>query len=282
MLLMWAANGLNLGVDLVLVPGGFGLPAMGAVGATVATFSARTFLAVATLAYIALMPDARRLGVFAKPARHRAIEIEQRRVGYGAAASNFFEMSAFSAMNVIAGWISPLTVAAWAIALNVLAMVFMVPAGLATATGVMVGRAYGASDMRGLLRAAGVGFAATAVFGIAVGLAIWPNAHAVMALYTSDAQAVTLATGVLVLSCIFFAPDGLQVVVAQSLRARGDVLAPTITHLASYMLVMLPLAWWLAIPVGWGITGIVAAVIIASYLSAGLLLGRFWWLARRD
>jgi hypothetical protein len=33
---------------------------------------------------------------------------------------------------------------------------------------------------------------------------------------------------------------------------------------------------------GWGLTGIVAAAIISGYVSAGLLLGRFWMLSRRD
>jgi MATE family multidrug resistance protein len=282
MLLMWVANILNLGVDLVLVPGRFWLHPMGAMGATLATFSARTFLALATLCYIALMPDARRLGVFTRPPRDRALEREQRRVGYGAAASNFFEMSAFSCMNVIAGWISPLTVAAWAVALNVLALVFMVPAGLSTATAVMVARCYGAGDTAGLKRAAAVGFAVTATFGIAIGVIDWPSALAVVSLYTTDAQTVALAAGALALCCVFFAPDGLQVVVAQALRARGDVVAPTLTHLASYIVVMLPLAYVLAIPLKWGLTGIVASVILSGYLSAGLLLGRFWFLGRRD
>lgn len=282
MLLMWTANLINLGIDLVLVPGGFGLPALGAVGATCATFAGRSFLALATLAYIALMPDARTLGVFRKPQRSRAAEIEQRRVGYGAAASNFFEMSAFAAMNIIAGWISPLTVAAWALTLNVLALIFMAPAGLSTATAVLVGRAYGAVDPRGLRRAAAVGFGVTAVFGVAVGAISWPLVRQIAALYTYDVQTVALAAGALTLCAIFYLPDGMQVVVAQSLRARGDVLVPTFTHMTSYFLVMLPLAWWLAIPLHWGIGGIAWAIVISAYLSAGLLLARFWMLARRD
>jgi multidrug resistance protein, MATE family len=282
MVLMWTANLLNLGVDLVLVPGGFGLHAMGASGAALATASSRVFLTVGTLAYIARMPDARALGVFAKPARSRPAEIEQRRIGYGAAASSFFEITAFAAMNVIAGWIGPLVVAAWAVTLNVLALVFMVPLGLSTATGVLVGRAYGANDARALRRAAGIGFAITAAFGVIIGVCVWPSAHGIVLLYTSDPAAIALAAGAVSLSAIFYLPDGMQVVVAQALRARGDVLVPSGTHLASYIVVMLPLAYLLAIPFGWGITGIVAAAIIASYVSAGLLLGRFWMLARRN
>jgi MATE family multidrug resistance protein len=282
MLIMWAANLLNLAIDLVLVPGRFGLPALGANGAAAATFTARAFLTVATLAYIALMPDARALSVFQRPKPSRAAAIEQRRIGYGSAASNFFEMTAFSSMNVIAGWISPLAVAAWAVVLNIAALVFMVPLGLATATAVLVARAYGASDQQGLKRAAAVGFAVTAAFGLAISLFIWPNAGLIAPLYTRDARAIALATGAIVLACLFFPPDGMQVVAAQSLRARGDVVAPTLTHLASYAVVMAPLAYMLAILLRLGLTGIVLAVTIASFISAGLLLGRFWMLARRD
>lgn len=282
MVLMWVANLLNLAIDLVLVPGRFGLPAMGATGAASATFAARTFLALATLAYVALMKDARALGVFARPAPSRALAGEQRRIGYGAAASNFFEMTAFSSMNVIAGWIGPLVVAAWAVTLNVVALVFMVPLGLSTATSVMVASAYGAGDRKGLKRAAGLGFALASVFALAIGLLVWPNAHAIAAVYTSDGRTIALAAGGLALSSLFFLPDGLQVVTAQALRARGDVAVPSFTHLTSYVAVMLPLAYVLAIPEKLGLVGIVWAVIIASYLSAGLLLGRFWMLARRD
>src|SRR5690606_30842798 len=136
---MWAANVVNLAFDLVLVPGAFGLPAQGAVGAAWATAGARTFLAVAVIAYIVRMPEARALGVFTRAPRDRAAEAEQRRIGYGAGISNFFEVAAFASMNIIAGWISALAVAAWTIVLNVAAIVFMVPLGLATGAAVLVG-----------------------------------------------------------------------------------------------------------------------------------------------
>jgi MATE family multidrug resistance protein len=191
-------------------------------------------------------------------------------------------VSAFSAMNVFAGWISATAVAAWAVTLNMLALVFMVPLGLGTATAVLVGQAYGAGDARRLHRAAAVGFAVTAAFGLAIGVADLAGARFIAPLYTSDPAAILLASGALALSCVFYLPDGLQVVAASALRARGDVLVPTGTHLTSYIAVMTPLAWFLAIRLGWGLTGIIAAVTIAGYLSAGLLLARFWMLSRRD
>ena len=89
------------------------------------------------------------------------------------------------------------------------------------------------------------------------------------------------AVPTLTLASLMFVPDCLQVVAAQALRARGDVWLPSGTHLASYILIMAPLAWWLAIPMGWGLLGIATAVVVASTISAVLLLGRFWMLSRR-
>ena len=51
--------------------------------------------------------------------------------------------------------------------------------------------------------------------------------------------------------------------------------------MTSYVLVMMPLAWFLAIHLKIGLNGIVWAVIAASFLSAGLLGSRFAILARR-
>ncbi|WP_293678689.1 MATE family efflux transporter [uncultured Phenylobacterium sp.] len=278
---MWAANVVNLAIVLLLVPGTLGLPALGAVGGAWATAGARTFLALAALGYIALMPEARALGVFTKPEPDRPAAVEQRRIGYGSGVSNFFEVAAFASLNVIAGWIGALAVAAWTIVLNVVAIVFMVPLGLATAAAVLVGRAYGARDGPGVNRAGVIAFAVTLVFGIAISLVIWPTAGIIATAYTRDPLAIAMAVPALVLACAFLIPDALQVVVAQSLRARGDVWLPTITHLVSYIVVMMPLAWYLAIPRGMGIMGITWAVVFASFLSAGFLLFRFWLLSRR-
>jgi MATE family multidrug resistance protein len=281
MVIMWLANAVNLAIDLVLVPGRFGAPALGAVGGACATLGARTALMIAILVYIATMREARALGVYDKPARDPVAEAEQRRIGFGAGASNFFEVASFAAMNVIAGWVGGLTVAAWTIVLNVSAMVFMVPLGLSTATAVMVGSAYGARDVKGVNRAGAIGFTLTAIFGVLVALAIWPASEPIAAVYTTSAEAIAMAAPGLMLACLFFIPDCLQVVVAQALRARGDVWIPSATHLISYVVVMAPLAWFLALPMKQGLNGEVLAVVIASLLSAGLLLGRFGLLARR-
>jgi len=243
---------------------------------------ARTALLIGLAIYVARMPDARALGVFDKPARDRPAEIEQRRVGYGAGASGFFEVAAFSGMNIFAGWVGPLAVAAYTVALNVVSIAFMIPLGLSVAAGVMVGNAYGARQPAALSRAVGVGLGVAIAFGLLVTLVVWPTASLITSGYTHDPQAGPMATAALILCCLFLIPDAVQVVAAQCLRSRGDVFMPSVTHFISYVGVMIPAAYILAIRMHEGINGIVWAAIFASLMSAGLLLGRFWMLRGRD
>lgn len=281
MIAMWAANLVNLIANLWLVPGHSGFAVEGASAAAWATFISRLALAAALLAWIVLMPQARALGVFRKPSGdERDVAREQIRIGLGAGASTFVEMAAFSGMTLIMGRIGGLQAAAWSISLNVSAMVFMAPLGLSTATGVLVGRAFGAKDPAGIRTAGLLGLAVTSALTLLVAALVWPSAGLIARSYATDPALAAMAGGAIALSALFFLPDGLQVVAAQSLRARGDVWVPTAFHLTSYAAIMLPLGWLLAEHWRWGVAGGVWAVIFASLVSAGLLTTRFYALAR--
>ncbi|MCA6226776.1 MATE family efflux transporter [Phenylobacterium sp.] len=279
--LMWAANLVNLLALLVLVPGTFGLPALGAAGAATATLIARSLLTLALALYILRMPEARRFGVFTPAPPAQAAASEQTRIGLGAGASGFFEMAAFAGMNVIAGWLGTIPVATWSIVVNVISLAFMVPLGIATAVSVLVGRAYGSGDAAAIRRISLIAYGVTIAFCLLVSLVCWLAAGSIASGYTNDAATLALAIPALVLAAAVIPLDALQVVIAQSLRARGDIVIPTFTHFVSYVLVMAPLAWFLALPAGRGVNGIVEGVMIASLLSAGLLLARFLFLSRK-
>ena len=277
---MWVSNVINLVLNLWLVPGNSPFAVEGAVASSYSTlFSRVIFLAMVAVAILGWR-EARSLGVLKRHGRDRPAEAALRRIGYAASLSYFVEAGAFQAMTIVAGWLGATAVAAWAITVNVAALIFMLPLGLATATGVLVGRAYGAGDLVGVRRAGLLGFAA--VFGalLLVCAGIGFGNHAVAAAYTHDPAIRAAAASALLLSCLFYVADGLQVVGSQSLRAQNDIWVPTATHFVSYLLVMIPTCIVLAIPVGLGVDGIVLGVVIASLVSAALLLGRFWWKVR--
>lgn len=279
MLAMWVANGVNLGLNLLLVPDLLRLGFDGAEASCWATFSARAALAVFLVIWIVRLPEARALGVFSRPRPDPVAAREQRRIGYGGGSSYFIEVAAFAAMTVIAGQLGTNETAAWAVVLNISAVVFMVPMGLSSATAVLVGRAYGAGDGPAVLRSGLVGLGVVVALSLIIMLVVWPNAALLVGAYNRDMALLAVAAPAVALSTLFFMADGMQVVAAQANRAAGDVLWPTIIHFAAYGGVMMPLGWWLAHRVG--IDGLVWAVIIASLVSAVLLTGRFVRIAGR-
>lgn len=282
MIAIWVANAMNLAVNLWLVPGTSGLPVDGAVASAWATFAARGALVVFLLVYILNMKDVRAFGVFSKPIDGAVAAFEQFKVGIGSGLSYFIEVGAFAGMTFIAAGIGALEVAAWAVVLNISAVIFMGPLGLSAATGVMVGRSYGAGDRQGVVRNGQLGFLVATAMMLLVCLVVFLWPRSISGFYSSDPRLLQIAVPALYLSCLFFLADGLQVVAAQALRARADVLLPTVCHFFSYGFVMLPLGWLFADAMHMGVDGIVWAVIVASLVSAGLLVGRFLLLARQD
>ena len=280
MIAMWAANVVNLGLNLWLVPGTSGLPVEGAIASGWSTFGARIALLIFVWALIAAWPRARDLGVWRRAPHDPAAAGEMRRVGYAASGSYFMETASFATMSIIAGWLGVLAVASWAIVLNVAALIFMVPLGLATATAVLVGRAHGARDPAGVRRAAALGFGVTTAIMLLICAVVLVGNELIAAAYTRDTAVRAMAAAALLLSCLFFVADGLQVVGSQALRAQSDIWVPTFAHAFSYIVVMIPLGYVFAITLGGGVDGIVWSVIVASLISAGLLWGRLVWRVR--
>ncbi len=149
MTMMIGGNVVNVGLNWIFVYGHLGLPAMGAVGSAWATTGVRVFLAVGLVAYVWTMADAERLGVRGGARTPWRAWRHQRRLGYAAAASIGVEGAAFATLNVFAGWLGVLPLAAFAIALNLISIVFMAAVGIGAATAVRVGIAHGRGDQRG-------------------------------------------------------------------------------------------------------------------------------------
>ncbi len=282
MICMWLANIVNLGLNLWLVPGRSGFAVQGAVASAWSTALSRSALVVFVGIAIVSWSRARDFGVFRRLPADAQAGRDLRRIGYGAAVSYAIEASAYSGMTIVAGWLGTAAVASWAIVINVFGFVFMAPVGLATATAVMVGRAYGARDPANVRRAGALGFGSTLALMLTVSVVIALGAPAIAAGYTHDlAVQRATAAALLLAAWLFFIMDGLQVVAAQSLRSRGDIWTPAATHFFSYIAVLLPGGYLAAIVFRLGVNGIVLGTTIASFIAAALLLGRFAWLSRR-
>lgn len=281
MVAMLIGNVLNVGLNWVLVWGHMGFPAMGAEGAAWATTILRWLGAIGLIAYVWWLPQRQAWGIRGGFGGWWRDSGEQRKVGYAAGLSNGLEGSAFAALALFAGWLGAMSVGAYTIGLNLIALPFMCALGMATATSVRVGNAYGARDAVETKVAGWTGLGVTSIILALVGVIFLLFPAAVAGQFTADPALIALTAPLLALSAWLLVADGGQVVMAQALRGRSDTWVPTALHFVSYYAIMMPVGYWLAFPLGQGVLGLFQGIFIASFVSVGFLAARFWWLSRR-
>lgn len=271
---MWAANIVNLALNLLWVP------EHGAIGSAWATVCARVFLAGVLLLWIFLLRDGVHYGVRklgGKGPSYGALLA----VGIAAAVSQAVEAGAFSAMTVIAGRISADVVSAYQILLNLMAFVFMVALGLSAATSVLVSEAIGRRAPQDAERAGWTGIALNAIAMIVAAIIILVFAQPIGRAYTADIGLAALIASLMWVAALALHPDGAQVVTASALRARGDNWFPTFSHILAYAVVMPVIGYWLAEREGMGVAGLLFAIFWASVVSAAILLLRWSVVSKR-
>ena len=266
---MYIGAVVNLVLDLAFVAGWWGLPQLGADGVAIATTGTRWILVIVFAVMIVRYTPALR----PSPPAPRGEFSRQMQVGLGTALSNVAEWGGFNATYVIATWIALSANVIYGYATQVMGAAFMIYLGIGTATSVRVAEAYGRGDMDGVRDASRLGVAATIVAGAAVGMLIWFFREPIaLALVREDAivGGVVIAGALVALMWLVAIGtlfDGLQATASMALRAQGVVWAPTLLHLASFFVLMLPLGYWLGLTLGRGAQGMLEAAVITLILA---------------
>ena len=282
MLIMLAANVVNVGLNCLLIYGNLGVPTLGAEGAAWATTAVRTGIAVAIVAYILTMRDHTRYAVRSAATGGWQAGAQQRRIGYAAGSAIGVESLAFGIVNLFAGLLGPIAIAAYSIAFNLFALAFMVAIGLGAATAVRVGMAWGRGDHASLAAAGWTGLAVTSAAMAAIATLFAGLPDGLVAAYTDDVAVAGLGATLLAFSAWILIFDGGQAVMANALRGRGETWVTTGLQTFAYFGVMVPGAWLLAFTADRGILGLYEGILVASIASMILLCARFHWLSRRD
>jgi multidrug resistance protein, MATE family len=196
------------------------------------------------------------------------------------------EYGLFAAAALLMGLIGTAALAAHQIALQVTAILFMVPFGIGMAATVRVGHAVGRKDSAAVKRSGHaamlLGVVLVAILTLAVVLARFAIARFFLGEAASHAGAtIELAATLLLVGATFFVLDGVQSIAVGSLRGMNDTRIPLLYAAISYWGIGFTSAYWLAFRTPLGAVGVWIGLSCGTAVYATLLVLRFRLLASR-
>lgn len=280
-----SANLVNAVINWALIFGHLGMPALGVAGAAWATVISRVYMASVLgaaawwswRAPVVPGPSEPLESPLPVPESLRA-PVSLRRLldlGFPAACTVTAEVGVFALATAMAGSLAPVATAAHQIALNIAAVAFMIPLGLASAGAVRVGNAVGARSPRAAAEAGWTVILLGTAFMLASGLSFLAIPHILIGGFTTEPSVLELGTSLLAIAAVFQLFDGLQGVITGTLRGLGDTRTPMITNLAAHWLVGLPVGYTLCFLLGWGASGLWWGLSVGLII-AGIVLLTVW------
>jgi len=268
-----AANLLNAGLDWVFIFGHLGAPALGAVGSAWVTTLSRWFTTVAliALAWPYLAPTLR-------PLRREALAagplLQLLQVGGPVGAQQWLEVGVFACAGLLMGSMGAVPLAGHQVALQLAALTFMVPLGVAQATSVLVGQAVGRGDDHAARRATGAGMVVGVGFMALTAVMFLAFPGILARVFSDDAPVIAAVELLLPIAGVFQIFDGMQVVAAGALRGVGDTRAPMVLNLVGFWILGLPVSLALGFGLDWGPPGVWWGLAIGIGAVAVLLTSR--------
>lgn len=267
------SNLFNVVANWALIFGHLGFPEMGIAGAGLATSATRVFGFLCLCGWIfgaGLHRDAWQ--PWGREAFSWRGMLGVLTVGLPVAVQTSTEMWAFGASTLMAGTLGAIVLDAHIIALNMAAMSFQLPLGIAIGATTRVGNLLGAGHPRGAQRAGWVamamGAAVMSVFAVLfVVLREW-----LPRVYTPDLEVGAMAAAILPIAAAFQIFDGIQVVGCGVLRGMGRSVPAAAFNLLGYWLIGLPLGWWLGPGSGGGLEGIWWGLVLGLGVVAASLV----------
>jgi MATE family multidrug resistance protein len=268
------ANAANLFLDFGLVYGWFGFPRYGVVGAGLAT-------AISEWIYFGIVAFA-----FLRPAivrefntRWTAPQIDDirrlLRTGIPIGGQWVIEMIAFAVFTTLVARMGDAELAASHAFIQLLSLSFMQASGISTAAATLVGRYVGAGQFQKVKRSYRASLLLGGILAGVIALLFVVVPETLLKIFTDDPRVLELGAPLLLVGAFYQLFDSLSIVTDGALRGAGDTRWPFAMRCLATWMIFIPLAYVLAFPIGWGLTGAWSGGLVSMVVVAGALLWRF-------
>ncbi len=250
------ASGWNLVWNWILIYGNLGAPALGVVGAAIATASAFALEAIVIVAVLARGRGSARLVVERPCAAHAAALASVLRVSGPAFAEKAVNHLGFLVYVSFIGRLGDTAMAANQALVAIESIGFMTAEGFAVASGAIVAQKLGA---RRPAEAALCGWLATAMSIALLGVAsliFLSVPRPLVSLFTREAEIVALGAACLLVAAAAQPLMGIGYSLAAALRGAGDTRTPMVVAIMGPCVVRVAGTWFFAFSLGWGLVGV--------------------------
>jgi putative MATE family efflux protein len=276
MRVLWLSNAMNIVLCPLLIFGLGPFPELGIEGAAIATVIGRGTGVLYQLWM--LFRGGEHIRVLASQLRwDGAVMQNVVRTSLGGVGQMIIGMSSWIFLVRILASIGSEAVAGATIALRIMMFTFMPAWGMSNAAATLVGQNLGAGQPdRAEASVWHIGWYNMAYL-VVISALFFVFHERLVALFTTDAAVIAVGSEWLrILSYSFFV-YGWWMVAVQAFNGAGDTATPTWINLVFFWMFQIPLAWWLALHLDWGSSGVFWAVFFSE---TGVGLFTLWLFTR--
>jgi len=269
MRVLWLANGVNIVLDPILIFGWGPFPAMGIEGAAVATNIGRGLGVVMQL--WVLFRGAKHIRVLWSQVRvDLAVMGQLVKTSLGGIGQLIIATSSWVGLVRIVAVFGSEALAGYTIAVRIFIFTFLPAWGLSNAAATLVGQNLGAQQPARAERAVWITGFVTMGFLAGVSLVyIFANEHLIR-IFTAEPAVIAAGAECLRIVAFGYLFYAWGLVMPQAFNGAGDTLTPTKINFVCFWLLEIPLAYVLALKLGWRESGVYWSVVIAESM-AGLI-----------
>ncbi|BAX80764.1 MATE family efflux transporter [Labilibaculum antarcticum] len=267
------ANCLNLVLDPLLIFGWGSIPAYGVEGAAIATSLGRGMAVV--YQFVMLGKGKGKIHLKWEHICLRWATIKQLvSLSVGGIGQNIIATSSWIGLMRIIAEFGSAAIAGYTIAIRILIFILLPSWGLSNAAATLVGQNLGANQPERAEKSVWAAGKINMVFLGLVGVVFYLFPRFFIELFTPDQSIVSNGIQALQIISLGFVFYGLGMVLLNAINGAGDTRTPTYFNLISFWIIEIPLAYFLAIQLGWDQKGVYYSIIISEM---SLTLIAFLW-----
>ena len=268
---MWiilGANVVNVAGNYVFIYGHFGMPELGLVGAGLSTLAARVLSAVAIVVCFCACRFGRPYRAsFRHPGRGQSrVARKVWSTSLPVAVQMTCETGSFTIAAVMAGWLGAVQLASFQIIVIVGTLGFCIYYAIGSAVAVKVANRDGNPLL--MRRAAWAGYHILLAIMVGSTLTFVFLGRWLMSAFSDDPAVIAMSVSLIVPLVMYQFGDATQINFASALRGTARVMPMLWVAFVSYIVIGVPVCYWLGFGTGMGLYGIVLSFTVSLLLAA--------------